>query len=283
MRPVDIGIDAARIVTRPGLGQVRAVFSRALYLQVPGGLMALCSTRAPRGPLHLRVTALPTAAPGCPVLVTSRCLRIGDHAYPLPAPIWSPRLPPASALRAARRQVEGWLPKLGPTLGLGPAPDAGPPGDALDALHCGDLLTFATLIGGRGAGLTPAGDDILAGALLVARVVHDRSPTGSWTLRQCAHRAPTNDIARAFLDCAAQGRCIEPAHALLTGLAAADRRAVQAAADELDRFGSSSGAALAYGIGIALRELPYAPSNDRDRRSRCLPGSAWSIVNGNVG
>ena len=70
MRPVDIGVDAARILTRPGSGRVRAVFSRALYLDVPGGLMALCSTQVPRGPLHLRMTAArPAVLTGCPVLV----------------------------------------------------------------------------------------------------------------------------------------------------------------------------------------------------------------------
>jgi hypothetical protein len=265
MRPVDIGIDAARILTRPGPGRVRAVFSRALYLQVPGGLVALCSTQAPRGPLHIRMTALPAVQAGCPVLVTTRSLRIGNHAYPLTAPLWSPRLPPASMLRRAHQQARAWLPRLGPTLGLGPAADAELPGDALAALRRGDLLTFAGLIGGRGAGLTPAGDDILAGALLVARAVRDGSPTDSWTLQQCARRAPTSDIARAFLTCAALGRCIEPAHALLNGLANADRGVVLSAADELHRFGSSSGAALAYGIRTALLELPHAPSNSRGR------------------
>jgi hypothetical protein len=283
MRPVDIGIDAARILTQPGLGQVRAVFSRALYLQVPGGLVALCSTRAPRGPLHLRTIALPAVVPGRPVLVAGHGLRIGEHTWPLPAPIWSPPLPPAPMLRRVRQQVRGWLPRLGPTLHLGPAADAELPASALAALRRGDLLTFAGMIGGRGAGLTPAGDDILAGALLVARVVYDRSPTGSWTLQQCARRAPTNDIARAFLACAARGRCIEPAHALLNGLATADRAAVQSAADELDHVGSSSGAALAYGIGIAMRELPRTPRKDHDRPPRYLRSGQWSIVNSNVG
>jgi Protein of unknown function (DUF2877) len=168
-------------------------------------------------------------------------------------------------LRRARHEVRNWLPRLGPTLGLGTAADAGLPGDALAAVRRGDLLTFAGLIGGRGAGLTPAGDDILAGALLVARVVCDGSATDLWTLRQCARRAPTSDIAGAFLDCAARGRCIEPAHALLNGLAYADRGAVRSAADALRRFGSSSGAALAYGIRTALLQLPHPPWNSGDR------------------
>jgi len=256
MRPVDIGVDAARILTRPGSGRVRAVFSRALYLDVPGGLIALCSTQVPRGPLHLRMTALPAVLTGCPVLVATGSLRIGDHAYPSTAPVWAPRLPPASTLGRAHEAARDWLPCLSPTLDLGAAGDAGLAGDALAALRRGDLLTFAGLVAGRGSGLTPAGDDLLAGVLLVACALRDGSPTDSATLRRCAHGAPTNDIARAVLACAARGRCIEPAHALLKGLADADRRTVQSAADELGRFGSSSGAALTYGIRSALLELP---------------------------
>ena len=255
MRPVDIGVDAAWMPTRPGPGRVRAVFSRALYLDVPGGLIALCSTQVPRGPLHLRMTALPAVLTGCPVLVATGSLRIGDHAYPSTAPVWSPRLPPASSLGRAHEAAR---------TGCRSQPDARPRGGrrrwpgrrALAALRRGDLLTFAGLVGGRGTGLTPAGDDLLAGVLLVARALRDGSATGSRTLRRCAQRAPTNDIARAFLASAARGRCIEPAHALLNGLADADRRAVQSAADELRRFGSSSGAALTYGISTALLELP---------------------------
>ena len=235
---------------------MRAVFSRALYLDVPGGLIALCSTQVPRGPLHLRMTALPAVLTGCPVLVATGSLRIGDHASPLTAPVWAPRLPPVSTLGRAHQEARDWLSSLGPTLDLGPAGAAGLAGDALAALRRGDLLTFAGLVGGRGSGLTPAGDDLLAGVLLVACALRDGSPTDSWTLQRCAHREPTNDIARAFLASAARGRCIEPAHALLKGLADADRRTVQSAADELGRFGSSSGAALAYGIRTALLELP---------------------------
>jgi hypothetical protein len=60
VRPVDIGSDAARLLRVPGPGRVLAVFARALYLQVPGGLIAVTTTDAPRGPLHIRIGALPT-------------------------------------------------------------------------------------------------------------------------------------------------------------------------------------------------------------------------------
>jgi len=256
MRPIDIGLDAARALRSPGPGRVLAVFSRALYLCVPGGLVALCSSQSPRGPLHLRMGALPAVRPGAQVLVTPGSLEIGEEICLLTAPVWSPRLPPASGLIRARLHARDWLPSVGPTLDLAPGRDTGLPPDALRALRHGDLIAFAGLAGGRGAGLTPTGDDVLAGVLLVAGALNSRSRSHRRTLRRCAHQAPTNAIAGAFLACAARGRCIEPAHALLDALAQADREATRSATSELRRFGSSSGQALAYGIRTALLELP---------------------------
>jgi hypothetical protein len=228
------------------------VFARALYLDLPGGLVALTTTGAPRGPLHVRVPALPVVRPGRPVLVDATVLRLGNRDYELDAPRWSPELPAASLLALARGAARRWLPDRGPALALGTAEPAALPADALAALRRNALDDFAGAVGGRGPGLTPAGDDVLAGVLLVARALDGRS---RHRLLQCADRAPTNDIARAFLRSAAAGRCIEPAHTLLAGLAAADRVAVSAALAELGRFGSSSGAALAYGVRTALLEL----------------------------
>jgi hypothetical protein len=96
----------------------------------------------------------------------------------------------------------------------------------------------------------------MAGVLLVARARWSGSGMAAWTRLQPEHLARTNDIARAFLTCAGQGRCIEPAHDLLLGLASADYCALNAAAGRLRKFGSSSGAALMYGVRAALLELP---------------------------
>jgi hypothetical protein len=256
VRPVDLGIDAARLLRIAGPGHLRAVFARALYVQVPGGLVVLVTTQAPRGPLHLRVAALPPVRAGCAVRVNRESLQIGDHCYQLDVPIWAPRLPAAASLLRAREHARHWLPDSGVGLELGRVGPAGLPAGALAALRRGDLPTFAATVGGRGPGLTPAGDDALAGVLLVARAIGSVSPVWPGTLWHCAHRAQTNDIARAFLACAAAGRCIESAHALLAGLASADRGVVSSAAQELNRFGSSSGAALMYGVRTALLELP---------------------------
>jgi hypothetical protein len=253
---VDIGVDAARVVAHQGAGRVRAVFSRALYLDVPGGLMVLGSTEVPRGPLHLRVRTLPAVTAGCPVLVSTGLLAIDGQVYPSTAPVWSPRLPPASALGRVNRAACRGRPTAGLRLALGPGSETGISHGALTALRSGDLLTFADLVGGRGAGLTPVGDDVLAGVLLVANALAPPRERIPEYFGRVANRAPTSEIAHAFLACAARGRSIEPAHRLLDGLATADSAAVYSAVDELRSFGSSSGAALAYGIWSALMELP---------------------------
>lgn len=253
MTPVDIGIDAARTLKRTGPGRVCAIFARALYVQAPGGLVVLTTTLAPRGPLHIRVARLPVAATSCPVMVDTEVLRIGVNQYALDAPTWSPRPPAVPSRLTATRMARRWLPDLGATLDIGFARRAGLPAGSHEALRRGDLCEFSAMVGGRGPGLTPAGDDVLAGVLLMAHAIYDGSPD---VLRRCAHRAATNDIARAFLVCAAQGRCIEPAHELLAGLARADHMAVCSAAADLRRFGGTSGAALTYGIRVAMLELP---------------------------
>jgi hypothetical protein len=254
VRLIDIGIDAARMLRVAGVGRVRAVFGRALYLDVPGGLVTLVVAPAPRGPLHLRVPALPATAPDRPVLVGSATLTIADSTYPLDAPLWVPRLPPAAMLAPLRPALARWLPDAPPALDVGPGGCTGLPPAALAALRRGDLLSLAALIGGRGPGLTPAGDDVLAGVLLVASAL--RPSAGPGILLDCASRAQTNDFARAFLGCAARGRSIQPAHELLAALARANHKAVNSAVGDLRRFGSSSGAALTYGIRVALQELP---------------------------
>ena len=256
MRPLDVGADAARVLAVPGRGRVLAVFRLALYLRLPAGLVALTSAAASHGPLHLRVDALPGVAPGDPVVVGALAMDVGGHRCCLDVPVWSPRLPQPQALGTARAAARRWLPDVRPPLGL--APDSGsgegggiPPG-ALAALRRGDLEAFAALVGGRGPGLTPAGDDVLAGVLLVARAGAFASAE---RLVAVADAVRTNDIARAFLACAARGRCIEPAHHLLAALADGDRARVRAAVVALQGYGGTSGAALVHGVRIGLLAL----------------------------
>jgi hypothetical protein len=252
LKALDIGIDAAGMTRVTGRGRVRAVFRRVLYLDLPGGLVALATPGVPRGPLHIRVRQLPpSVSTGRAVIVDAETLRLADHIFTLDAPVWSPELPSPASFATARGVAREWLPSTVPALGLGIAPTARLLDGAVSTLRRGDLDTLADLVVGRGPGLTPAGDDLLAGVLLVARGTWDRASAPRLLPRPVA----TGDIARAFLRSAAEGRCIEPVHDLLTALACADRHAVGSSLALLARFGSSSGTALAYGIRLALLEL----------------------------
>jgi len=112
------------------------------------------------------------------------------------------------------------------------------------------LKTVARALGGLGPGLTPAGDDALSGILFAFRT--HLGPTVEPALVAVARSVRTSELAAAVLDSAARGSHIEPVHDLVMAAAAGDRsRAVKAAA-ELDRFGSSSGADVAYGLTLAF-------------------------------
>jgi hypothetical protein len=58
----------------------------------------------------------------------------------------------------------------------------------------------------------------------------------------------TNEISAAYLSWAARGQGIEAAHDVLAGR--------PGALDRLSTIGATSGAAIAYGIGLGLRHLP---------------------------
>ena len=74
-----------------------------------------------------------------------------------------------------------------------------------------DLHAARKLLAGLGAGLTPTGDDVLAGILLFAHWADPLSvlPT---EVAQCA---ATTDLSRCFLNWAAAGQSIQPLHDLI--------------------------------------------------------------------
>ena len=105
-----------------------------------------------------------------------------------------------------------------------------------------DLAVVCRILGGLGPGLTPSGDDALAGVLLAARLSR---PEAEDHLVALAKTVATHEISRAFLIWAARGQSIEPVHRLLAGDAAAAR--------DLAAFGHTSGADLALGLHFGLR------------------------------
>lgn len=108
---------------------------------------------------------------------------------------------------------------------------------------------------GAGEGLTPYGDDVLAGWLAVHRAAAVATPSVDAAVRARVHR--TTLLSATLLDCAMHGEVI-PAFARF--VAALGTPAETAAADVLARIGHSSGRGLLEGARLALAGLAGRPA-----------------------
>jgi hypothetical protein len=109
---------------------------------------------------------------------------------------------------------------------------------------------------GRGAGLTPEGDDLLAGAFAV------RAAAGMPVALPGDLRGRTSALSATLLELAAAGAVPRPLHAVLD---VGCERWLGPLRD-LERLGSSSGRAIARGaaaacLGLAVRNPPVAAGN----------------------
>jgi hypothetical protein len=227
--------------------------SDAVYLDVGGSCVGVLSTSATAVPCAAR-TALPTLPAEIQAAeqawVGEGRVLLGGSEVVLARTVDAavPRLRPAE-IRDIATRLDG---------ALGARADhvrAELPDDALLALEAGDPDTVPTLLG-RGSGLTPVGDDVLAG--WVATVVAG-SPRANETAvaaavaRQAA--AMTTLLSATLLDCARRGEVIPQFRTLLLSLAAPGGTDVDEALDDLLRVGHTSGAGLALGTELALRHL----------------------------
>jgi hypothetical protein len=131
----------------------------------------------------------------------------------------------------------------------------------LEARSAGGVLHAARSLLGYGPGLTPEGDDYLAGALAATRLLgealgFERSVAliagASVPLARLAE-ARTTAFSAALIRCALRGQVAQPAGALLRALTG--RGDVAAGHLALIRVGHTSGPALAAGIALGAYSL----------------------------
>ncbi len=235
-------------------GTVLARFASALYVQVPAGfgVIALVTRDAVRLPCALQ---LPTACSEFPldrlrgrVRVGGGVLRIGDVAVTADRTVSAtvPKLapPPAEQVRAAEEMLD--VSAFAPP-GLG---------DPRLASGAGRRLL------GRGEGLTPQGDDVLAGYLAAAAAY--RLPADSLrSLVRAEAQRRTTTLSAALLRHAAEGEAIPQISALLESLR--DGRSLRTAIADLVGVGHTSGSALAAGVLVAARSASTAAGAARCR------------------
>jgi hypothetical protein len=236
MRALWIGPGAQRALTAAALGTLEIALRRGGYVNLGGRWLLLAPARAPLGPLSVLVAGLGPLEAGAPVHATAGALCVGALRIDLdgarvPAP--APAQPLAASWRAALGAARRTCPAL---CGL----ETG-----VAALRRGALAEAAASLAGRGPGLTPAGDDVLAG---FAGWRHAEGAPVSLTALAARRGSP---IGLAYLRCAERGELPEPARRTLDAVRAGDPALAARRARVLARWGATSGGAMLCGMAAA--------------------------------
>ena len=245
--------------------RVLGAHATAAYLELDRWVVAVTARGAPLMPNGVALTGVPERWPtaGARVALEPGGLRargwrvVWDPGDP---PVWNPRVPSLEGVAPAALRARG-LAILGTRP---PAVASGAPGvpvvadralaaaasEAVAALlGTGDPTRAAAPLLGRGPGLTPEGDDLVAG--VAACVVAIEGAAGAARARTwlpadlVSHTTP---LSATLLALAAEGYVLEPVGALLHP----DRPAWRGALRRLERIGHSTGPAYAAAVGAAL-------------------------------
>jgi hypothetical protein len=270
--PASASTGVAELLRGP-VRQARVLMSvpAAVYLQVPTdrgsdvvGVLTSDAAKLPLACMLFRpsngrpLVALPA---GAPAEVGGGRIVVGDLAVSAAA-WWNPRpklpsLRPAllpEGVRQLRNSLYGeGVPHSAFTLPGLPTGPGGPLAALRGAVRRADLeaaLRTATRLIGLGPGLTPAGDDVMAGTIaglvLLGHPAAERFAAGVYSL--AAGR--TTELSRALLRHAACGRVSGEYAAVLHGLVG--ERPLAPAVAALLATGATSGRAMALGLCTAI-------------------------------
>ncbi len=270
-----------RTATEPATkGRVVGSFTDGLYLHFGSETFAVGGPHLQPGPLHLVLNGpVPSLAEDQPVSISLDTLTLGDRAIGLGvAEVWSPQPPaglnhtwptlmkiaglevghveinPVEIGRSEIGDIDGADPRLaGPPTGSIPSELRPIWPEVVEAVLNGNLDAARTMLQGRGPGLTPVGDDVLAGVLLPHALARPGDPEPS----RVAAAVDTTELSAAFLHWASRGQSIAPVHRMIDHAANAAIAKAQAEAEVVRGIGASSGAALILGIGLAARRALY--------------------------
>lgn len=252
--------DIVRGRSRPAT--VVAVFEHALYLG-PQGTERVVAVVTRDGVLLPNAIVLPVLSAACAIRTWEPPWQVGDGRITAPTvdivvDAWHETRPGLELREVA--SFLATLVRLEDAIAMGPAEVAPAELQAACAArdHAGAVVAAQALIG-LGPGLTPSGDDVLAGAiaagLAVTRALGDEA--GQRFFRrlgaEVAERAigRTTTLSQTLLQHAAQGEMAEPARQLTLTLAGTGSFA--AALSRLRRVGHTSGNDLAAGIAAGAR------------------------------
>lgn len=198
----------------------------AIYVDLDGACLGLISARATRVPCAMwtRLDDLSTLVG--PVLVRSGALVVGAEQVRVGrlVDVGVPHLPAAAFVWRHEEWSSTRPPEMTPA-------------------HVDTLI-------GSGPGLTPYGDDVLAGWLVTRAAAGRPDPQVSARVRARMHA--TTLLSATLLECAIRGEAVPQMRRWLAAAGTADEGPATA---ELLRVGASSGAGMLAGARLALRSL----------------------------
>ncbi len=129
--------------------------------------------------------------------------------------------------------------------------------EGLREFENGDFAGGAALLKGTGFGLTPGGDDFLAGSLLGMNVLELAGGASFASEKGCVFENAVggNPISNAFLRSSFEGRLSGRFKKLLKSLAGSDREMIVDGAKGLMELGETSGADMAAGFLFSVELL----------------------------
>jgi hypothetical protein len=264
-------LTAALLEAAPVSSTVLGVHRPALYLDVAGRVLPVLTSDAV--PL---ATALRLAVPSGPLVrggvdwgvAAGDVVTVGGGRIVLPAcdivavRTWRPARVSGVGCSGGRSsshlstQLGGWrgagwfadgIRAVLTSLGC----SGGRPGSHLSTQRGVDLLL------GRGQGLTPSGDDALAGILLVAHAMGRAAPLAAAVRRRAG---ATTAVSAALLDAAADGYAAPDVVALVDAAIAGDDVTLARTLPAVLAIGHTSGHDLVAGIAAALHHLTATPT-----------------------
>ena len=260
-------------VETSGTGRILASFDRSCYLETAEGqLVAALAEPLGRGAFALTVRGTPpfaTLHPEDTVTVEPGLLVTGEIRIDLTqAALWDPAIPALAepgdeGIAALRDFLRTNAPEEGLSRALFDTVDTGNSAllaqgrralarlrVGLDGADAAALTEGAGLLAGLGPGLTPSGDDVLAGILLALRVWPERAgplgPRIASALLVGTAAPRTGRISRAYLWAARQGHAADSWHDLIRALPGP--AGVAAPASRILETGETSGADMLAGF-----------------------------------
>src|SRR5437870_905191 len=250
-------------------GVIHSVFPAAANITFPGDfILSLNAVTSPCMPNGLQLSALPATFPfsvlraGMPVLFGAQRLLIEavDCSIDLSTCTqWDPHIErPAQLDMEIVAKNRDWLLAWLPVWGTGRA-RRGAWGALTHQVH--NVRSMAQYLCGRGVGLTPTGDDILAGWMAANWLLYGPS---ACLLEACQQivtvaKQQTHLLSQCWLGYAAAGNVAIPIKALLDALTKEDDIQLAAAMQAVLSMGATSGHDLMQGILSGLAGYPQGP------------------------